>query len=54
MKVKASKCFYDATESVLRRPTDTFDVTKERAEVLAEKGLIEALKKTSSKENIKE
>ena len=50
MEVKASKCFFDAEESVLRRPYDTFEVTLERATFLEGKGLIGSVKKEEPKE----
>ena len=50
MRVKANKCFHDANEGVLRRPTDTFEVTDERAQFLSDRGLIEPIKTQEPKE----
>ena len=48
MKVKASECFFDIVNGTLRRPTDTFEASPERASFLSEKGLIEPLKQAAS------
>ena len=55
MKVKASECFFDIVNGTLRRPTDTFEASPERASFLSEKGLIEPVKQaTSQKKKTKE